>query len=80
MCEKWSGFKNYPTWAVTLWLSASKREEETRERIKAHGRADTICWLMSLYPAPGYDSLNDYLLTWAYGLIDWKEVVEHYAD
>jgi hypothetical protein len=79
MCEKWNGFKNYPTWAVTLWIDSSKREEEARAHVKARGRTETIAWLMKLYPAPAFDSLNDYLLTWAYNQIDWKGVVEHYA-
>jgi len=84
VCEKYNGWKNYPSWAVALWIDAEPTDAEaTRAYLKAHGKEDTAKWLRSSYAlcaASTKANMVGDLLGWAFEQVDWMEVVKHYAD
>jgi hypothetical protein len=96
MAEKYNGWKNYETWAVSLWID---NEESTYLRARAiaqEARADpqiidgrtapgvvADClkeWIENDSPLNNTATLYADLLNAALSEVDWYEIAEHYLN
>jgi hypothetical protein len=87
----YNGWKNYPTWAVNLWLSNDEGlYNETRERVAAlnpgptYHRSETADMLRDwvrddLAPDLGASFAAD-LLGYALDSVDWFEIADAWID
>ena len=86
--EGYNGWKNYPTWAVNLWLTNDQGSEEwaldiTRAAIDndgAHVRYDVASELKyavreNYEPGENADMATD-LLGYAFDCVDWYEIAD----
>jgi hypothetical protein len=86
--ETYNGWKNYPTWAVNLWLSNDEGlYAGTLARVEAskgegrHEVADTLkAWVtLDLTPDLGATFAAD-LLGYALDCVDWYEIAEAWLE
>jgi hypothetical protein len=88
--ETYNGWKNYPTWAVNLWLSNDEElYNQTVEMAEAYANldrpkielADSMkTWVRDeLTPDLGASFVSD-LLGWAFDHVDWLEIASHWYD
>jgi len=88
MCEKYSGYSNYPTWNVALWLDFS--EEWIVDIAKEHRDSPTAAgetlrdYLEELRDDSGF-RLEDYgmetdIFQWAWSMVNWYEIGEHMIE
>lgn len=83
---EYGGWRNYPTWAVRLWL-ANEEGPYNRARLIASsgiaanrdmGMQDFVEELLLGDEAPA--TLGTDLLTWALAYVDWPAVSESFRD
>ena len=88
MCEKYNGWSNYQTWVTSLWMdneegSYSYWVERTEEAESIRELADTMEQehedMMESLELPTTGVFAD-LLGHANGMIDWREIAEHYWE
>jgi methylmalonyl-CoA mutase N-terminal domain/subunit len=90
----YSGWRNYPTWNVALWIDNDPITHADAYRIVAEARAAEPKWPT----AAAADALEDYvreemidpyvqairtaadLLSWAVDQVNWRELAEHYVS
>jgi len=88
MCEKYSGYSNYPTWNVALWLDFT--EDWITDLAKQHRNSPVAAgealrdYLEELRDDSGLQ-LGDYgmetdIFQWAWSMVNWYEIGEHMLE
>ena len=88
MCEKYSGYSNYPTWNVALWLDFT--EDWITDLAKQHRNSPVAAgealrdYLEELRDDSGLQ-LGDYgmetdIFQWAWSMVNWYEIGEHMIE
>lgn len=78
--EGYQGWKNYPTWAVNLWLRNDRAHYDASLGVVAGadepGRAADALreWIEDRSPLAGEAGLYVELLGWALRAVDWDEL------
>lgn len=89
--ETYNGWKNYPTWAVNLWLSNDEGLSDTTQEITraamesdpAHPRyavKDSIKSLVTEDLVPEVEGMTGDLLGYALDCVDWYEVADAWIE
>lgn len=79
MCQPYSGWTNWATWDVNLWLTRQPLGVLERAREMAQRSASALrdwaedCIFSTIGETGGP---ADDLLTWAFSKVDWEEVAE----
>lgn len=77
------GFRNYPTWAVSLWLNNDEGLYNQMQDLIRESRGDVFvledklkAWAEEfLVPEVGLGPAAD-ILTWGFAQVDWREIAE----
>lgn len=80
---KYNGWKNYPTWAVSLWLNNDPytygRLMELLEENEDNAQAAAAIreWVEDESPLADDASMYADILSWALSYVDWREIAEN---
>ena len=86
--EGYNGWKNYPTWAVHLWLDNEQGSQDECVRMaqtftrETHPRYEMAHWLKDMVreDEPEDASCFTDLLGYALDCVDWYEIADAYLE
>ena len=82
MCNEYSGYSNYPTWAVKLWmdndeaLSDTANEIASEHRDSAYAVGKAIQEYLEEWQDIPENGMEADIWQWAWGQVDWREIGE----
>lgn len=87
MCERHCGWKNYPTWAVALWLDNDERLQAEAKRLITEGDDDfgagaeaLKMFITDANPVGDEANLWADLMGYALELVDWQEIADKFNE
>lgn len=96
MCKEYSGWENYPTWAVALWIDSDEwlnnealdlaHQIDISEPSNQYATVEQDLavalheWVEELCEIATESSMRGDLLSWALEMVNWRQLATHYLS